>query len=150
MIHIGFTGTQKGMTPMQRDKFVELLIQLQRVNNYETTLHHGDCIGADAEAHEVAYCAGTLIHIHPQDKDVSKRAFCDKSRWHTASTVVHPAKPPLSRNEDIVRASAVLLATPYENVEVRRSGTWATIRLAVRNKVPAFIILPNGDLEVRR
>ena len=43
---IGFTGTQKGMTHHQ---LIKLLDELCSYSNIE--LHHGDCIGADAQAH---------------------------------------------------------------------------------------------------
>jgi hypothetical protein len=30
-----------------------------------TTLHHGDCVGADADSHDIASAEGLCITIHP-------------------------------------------------------------------------------------
>jgi len=48
---VGFTGTQAGLTPKQK---LELRSLLMDYRDDITEFHHGDCIGADADAHEIA------------------------------------------------------------------------------------------------
>jgi predicted Rossmann fold nucleotide-binding protein DprA/Smf involved in DNA uptake len=49
---------------------------------------------------------------------------------------------PLVRNKVIVNISDVILATPFEDKEVMRSGTWSTIRYARKVGKTPIIILP--------
>src|ERR1039457_4711407 len=112
-----------------------------------TTLHHGQCIGSDCEAAEVAYELGFTIIAHPGylPKNPSwkgSRGSFDKN--HTT----FPEKPFLVRDQDIVDASEILIATPAQKNEVLRSGTWATIRYGEKSK-PVIIIFPDGECEVR-
>jgi len=50
---------------------------------------------------------------------------------------------PLDRNKKIA-SCPVLIACPKEDHEIRRSGTWATIRYAVHGMSDVYVILPNG------
>ncbi len=130
---VGFTGTQAGMTTPQLQSF-QALLQLVK----SAKLHHGDCIGADAQAHDTATNLEMPIVIHPPLED-RKRAF----KW---SDVVRPARAYLDRNHDIVDETDVLLATPKESLEVLRSGTWATVRYAYKQGKLVLLILPDGLL----
>ncbi len=56
-------------------------------------LHHGDAVGADAEAHEIAIGLGCAIVIHPPAVE-TQRAF---------KTAAEIRAPNLVRNKDIVR-----------------------------------------------
>lgn len=131
-IIIGFTGTQEGMTEEQ------FQIVLSLVNIYNpSSVHHGDCIGADYQFHEiVSYHANnrTFITIHPPE-DSSKRAFC------RGYELILKPKPYLDRNRDIVDRSTILIAAP-KSKEVLRSGTWATIRYARKINRPHIIVMP--------
>lgn len=100
MRRVGFTGTRAGMTTLQRVRVLELLSRLAPGERF----HHGDCIGADKEAHDTARSCGLLIEAHPSTLD-EFRAFTD-------ADVVHQAKPPLDRNRDIVDAVELLVAAP--------------------------------------
>jgi hypothetical protein len=136
-LHIGFTGTQKGMTDFQLAKVKDLLEYFK--NNGFNTVHHGDCMGADKQFHLLADALGFRIVIHPPDND-SKRAFCPGG-------VLLSAKPYLERNRDIVKASHLLIAAPKENTEVLRSGTWATIRYAQKQSgMEIRIIFPRENV----
>lgn len=77
---IGFTGTSRGMTQQQKDALAWLFRLLPG-----SELRHGDCIGADSEAHDI-YLLNVLlssedsIYIHPgynqrRPNDESKAAF---------------------------------------------------------------------------
>lgn len=129
---IGFTGTQKGLTQKQRDSLFLLLNEHKR-----TDFRHGDCIGADAEAHIFARNAGHKIIIHPPI-DKSKQAFCRGDGYVAA-------KDYLDRNHDIVRASQWIIACPKGFAEELRSGTWATIRFAKKLGKRLTIIWPDGS-----
>lgn len=59
-----------------------------------------------------------------------------------------PVKKPLDRNRDIVEAAEVLIACP-DGPERQRSGTWATIRHALRVGKPVVIVWPDGRVERR-
>jgi hypothetical protein len=122
IVKVGFTGTQSGMTPKQIFRVAQILHNLiENCNGDGSEFHHGDCMGADAEAVVIARRLGFKIHCHPPT-DESKRSFAPYD-------VVYPAKPYLERNKDIVMAGVTaLIATPKLPVEEIRSGTWATVR----------------------
>ena len=136
MLHVGFTGTRRGMNTRQELTVQRVLDRLGAV----TAFHHGDCIGADYQAHEIAAMLDIPIVIHPPI-DSSRRAFC------AAATVSEPL-PYRGRNRAIVDASRVLIAVPYEaRGSVPRSGTWSTVRYAVKRGVTVIVIRPDGEID---
>jgi hypothetical protein len=137
-LHVGFTGTQAGCTEPQLASLCALLIDLDA-----RILHHGDCIGADAQAHDLARILGMRVELHPPD-DGRKRAWCamHEDEW------VYPARYYLDRNADIVNSARILLACPSEETgESLRSGTWATVRAARRRGKHIAVIRPSGRVE---
>lgn len=100
-------------------------------------MHHGDCVGADAQFHALVreILPDARIVIHPPLSD-SKRAFCDGDETKEARAY-------LARNRDIVRDSDVLLAAPQSSEEILRSGTWATIRFARKRNHPVILVPPD-------
>lgn len=148
--HLGFTGADHALTPRQNLKlraWVGSYARNCRANGITVVGHHGDCVGGDAEFHAILLSDGGVVEIHPPD-DPKKRAFCQGAR------AVYPEKPYLKRDDDVARASEVVLACPAEDREVVRSGTWATVRAAVRRGKDVVIITPDGTVrsyeEVRR
>lgn len=136
---LGFTGTQEGMSRKQRNELVEHLKRWK--NEYEfLEIHHGDCIGADAEFHhfcELVWPKKRLqVVIHPPEIE-TKRAFCENKTQD-----VLPAKAYLDRNKDIVECSEGMIAAPKNNTEEKRSGTWSTVRFARKQNVPVMIMNP--------
>jgi hypothetical protein len=127
---IGITGTRHGMSGVQRATLYCLLKSVRM----STELHHGDCLGVDAEAHELANDFGLRTVIHPP-ADEKLRAWCH-------GDIVLPRKPYLERNRDIVDACDVLLAFPFEEKEQDRGGTWYTVRYARETGVPCLVGLP--------
>lgn len=138
--HVGFTGTQRGMTAAQQESLQREFMSLD--SSYEQWLfHHGDCIGADEEADKMARAFGAKIIIHPPDKD-TKRAFCSVRFCDMRAK----PKPYLERNKDIVGASSILFAAP-DGPERQRSGTWSTVRYARKIKCDYKIFMPDGSVE---
>ena len=109
------------MTDFQKQTFVRLIRHLN-----PTEFHHGDCVGADAQAHDLvrANVPGCRIVLHIPDS-TSNRAFCSADR-------VRKPLPYLVRNQKIISYSDHLIAAPKTREEVLRSGTWSTIRSAMR------------------
>lgn len=136
---LGFTGTQKGMTQRQRATVRYLFSEL----NMEV-LHHGDCVGADAQAHREAEAYEIDIVVHPPTDGV-KRAFCQP---RVNVTVLDP-RPYLARNRDIIAAGTDgLIAAPRGHVEQPRgSGTWATVRYARKARRRIWIVFPDGTFK---
>jgi hypothetical protein len=127
-------------------------------------LHHGDCIGSDADsnmaamlenAHRVFTEQGRLhqitIWIHPPE-DNKYRAYCNGHVWLSP-------KPYLERNADIVdmlppwgKVIATPRQTPGKEPQgyLRGEGTWWTVRYALNANRVVSIIWPDGTTEVRK
>lgn len=139
---IGFTGTQRGMTFEQKVAVYRLL----RLPEYEFgKCRHGDCIGADADFHELCLQVPRQVIIHPPT-DPKKRAYClARHPTYRAFVSQTDAAEYMQRNLDIVKQSRILIATPGEVQEQLRSGTWATVRYA-RRCIPVTIVYPDGSI----
>ncbi len=125
---VGFTGTRLGMSQHQKEQFVIKLFELD-VHEF----HHGDCIGADADAHDVVreFFPTVRIIIHPPEK-TRTQAF------KTGDEARIPA-PYIMRDKDIVRESEYMIGAPH-GPEVGRSGTWTTLRYARKTNKPHTIL----------
>jgi len=100
-----------------------------------TEVHHGDCLGADAEFHAIATVLGIRTIAHPPI-DTRLRAYCKADE-------IREPKLSVARDADVVAECEYLIAAPYEYAERRRgSGTWLTIRIARRTKTPHGIVYP--------
>lgn len=132
----GFTGSRWGMTPRQRDTLGWVLDHERQTGAPGAReFHHGDCVGADEQAAAVARSLGYKIIGHPP--------LVEKLRAHFPSDEETAPLPYEQRDQAIVDAVMNMLATPH-GPEVRRSGTWMTIRYARHRKVPRLIIEPDG------
>ena len=137
MIHLGFTGTRKGMTGLQINKFQELIQELD-----VTRFVHGAAPGADLQAHDI--CIRQRVpYIEVWPAIGAKTPDWDALGWPNH---VRVAKPALERNHDIVDRCDLLIATPETVEEMLRSGTWATIRYARKVKRQHMIIRPCGQV----
>lgn len=134
MFKVGFTGTQHGMTLRQKAVLKDFLTRY--FVDSTDQFHHGDCIGADEEAHEIAKEIGYEIHIHPP-KYEEKRAFCKGDKYYAPRDY-------LVRNRNIVDMTDKLLGASRLMREELRSGTWSTIRYAKKNGKKYTVILPQG------
>lgn len=116
---LGFTGTRKGMTDWQKRRFRAFLRHFR-----PEVFYHGDCVGADAQAHKLVRETLPDCRIVVCPGDIPKlRANC-KGDFNDA-----PA-PCLVRNTQIVAHTDELIAAPETDEEQVRSGTWATVRTA--------------------
>lgn len=139
-IHVGFTGTHYGMREIQKQKFYKLIKEFEVGFHF----HHGDCIGSDEQAHDFVnlYTKSSII-IHPP-KNPKKRAFC-KDYFELREEDDY-----IKRNHKMIDECSVLIATPAQNEEILRSGTWSTIRYARKKKIDIYIIFPNGSLKTEK
>jgi hypothetical protein len=134
--YVSFTGTSRGMNKIQFAKVSEFLFN--NVDRFDLAIH-GDCIGADAEFHTICKVLNVPIDIHPCDI-THFRAFCEGFR-------VFPIDKPLTRNKTMIDKADLTLATPFENQEVLRSGTWSSIRYAKKKDKMLIIFYPDGRIE---
>jgi hypothetical protein len=131
MNRVGFTGSRRGMSDLQKKKVIKIINKLN-----PHIIHHGDCVGCDKEFNDI--CESIYKVIHPP-KDESQRAFCEGDE-------ILKEKPYLERNKDIVNCCDLMIATPFESNEILRSGTWSTIRYAIKENKNIIIVLPNGKV----
>jgi len=136
---VGFTGTKKRMTKKQKMMIKKILIKFKDIID---EYHHGDCIGSDEEFHEIVSSLGFnfKINIHPPINP-KYRAFCKGG-------IILPSKEYIERDDDIIDASTLMLATPKEFHEILHSGTWTTIRHSIKKGIPLAIIYPNGKIDL--
>ena len=136
---IGFTGTRNGLSVHQRRA---LMSELTR--HRPTVFVHGDCIGADADAHGLVIDHELPIKIVIRPCDFpGMRAHCK------GATITHRATDPLARNRHIVLGCDLLIACPPADEwrGLKRGGTVYTIRYALKEIVPVVVLLPSGDRE---
>jgi hypothetical protein len=134
---VGFTGTREGMALAQYRRLIGW-IRGQTIAQF----HHGCCVGADEEAFDlVATFTKAEIHAHPS----TLRSMTSNTAL-LGSHVKHSVQLPLTRNRDIVMACDILLATPLQETEELRSGTWATIRYAWKTGKPVRVFWPDGTI----
>lgn len=140
MRHLGFTGTRLGMTDPQRTTVRRYLSALH--GQGFTWLHHGDCVGADEEAHAIWTGLAGMVHVHPGKLPGEPgRAMCQ-------ADVVGRVLGPLIRNVEIIETVSALVAAPGTEGEVVRSGTWATVRAALRLGRWVVVCTPSGEHHV--
>lgn len=141
-IRLGFTGTRQGLTDAQRDALYTYIHECPAFSE----VHHGACLGADAEFVDMIHEQGDegwvcQIIAHPGDQPEMTDIESLKR-----SDLVLPRKPMFQRDRDIVNASTILLACPKGPEEVR-SGTWSTIRYARRTPCKIVIFWPDGKVQ---
>lgn len=127
---IGFTGSREGMSLYQQEQFVLKLFELGI-----TEFHHGDCEGADAQAHDLVreFFPEARIVVHPP-KSNYLRAF--KQGDHIMAPDDYT-----SRDQRIVDSTDYLIGAPKITVtEEARSGSWYTIRYARRTHKPNTVL----------
>jgi hypothetical protein len=135
-MRIGFTGTREGLSEKQWKDVLDFFV---KYGKNITEFHHGDCVGADADAHWIATAHIGLdkIWVHPPEA-AQWRAFCKSP---------HIARPLgyLARNLSIIRSVDRMIACPkeeFEPAQKRGAGTWHAIRHARAQGKPVLIVTP--------
>lgn len=155
MLKVGFTGSRRGMTKLQTAEWLKFIVE-----HHPFELHHGDCIGADAQGHMNYYTypeKGKRIVIHPPIND-TYRAFTHLSFDWTVEEVmddtvveVRPEKEYLDRNADIVNDTEFLVAFPNRDTVHKGKGgggTWSTVRYARAKGKKVIVVYQNGNIDV--
>lgn len=126
---VGFTGTREGMSLHQKEQFVIKMAEL-----HPTEFHHGDCVGADAEAHDIVreFFPNVVIHVYPP--------LSSKQQAFKAGDITYNRAPYLDRDKSIVDSVEHMFGAPKSNIELLRSGTWTTIRYARKQSKPIVVL----------
>lgn len=135
MAAIGFTGTRQGMTLAQREAFRRTIRALAF-----DEFHHGDCVGADADAHDEVRrcCPNVRIIVHPP-ADETHRAHCRGDECRAPLT--H-----FARNRAIVEETYMILGASLTPHRTERGGTWYTLDRAYRAGMIVHVHWPDGTV----
>lgn len=103
---------------------------------------HGDCLGADEEWHRLVRQHAPAARIEVYNVPGPWNAGC-------SADVAHRRRDYLRRNREMVDRADWVIATPLTAREIQRSGTWSTVRYAIRKKkritlYPPRVELPKG------
>jgi hypothetical protein len=138
-LKIGCTATRKGLTTQQKDSLRKYLQSLPGIPH---EFHHGDCVGGDAEFHDmVVDCidkANRTIIIHPPTNN-SLRAYKQGDEYREAKSY-------LVRNREIVNEVLLLIGMPCDMIQQTNGGTWYTIGYAKKVNCDCVIIWPDGSI----
>lgn len=138
----GFTGTRDGLTWKQR---ASLYLLLERAR--PAWLHHGDCVGADSEAHDLAGRLRIRRAIHPPS-DSRLRAWCPPVTG--LDGLPRDPLPYLTRDRRIVEETHWLIACPKQQpLDPRKGGgTWYTVDYARGKGRMVVFVWPDGTIEI--
>ncbi len=141
-MNVGFTGTQY-IDKITTGQMIKLIDQIKKFAPEVEEWHHGGCKGADNIFHLYAcfYMRENnndgKIFVHPASNvDPIKVADIKPQK----DIIVLDPVPALDRNQDIVDNVDILIALPSSSTEVKRSGTWATIRRARKKGIDIIFI----------
>ena len=137
---LGFTGTRKGWTPQQAFAVRDCLASLP------DEAVHGGAIGADESFDTLLRqngFVGNKILIYAMEN--RQRFWLD--HVPVGLRLQGCSGSPLARNLLIIKVCNHLLATPATDHEVRRSGTWATVRYARKARKPITLVFPDGNVK---
>jgi hypothetical protein len=142
--HVGFTGTRHGMSQKQRQAFRFALDNIRlNLPDYGFTerpwFHHGDCVGADNEAANVAHDLGFFIVCHPPVSN-ELRAF---NQW---TGHFYEEETYFKRNRNIVNHSHLLFGTPIAFTDRQAGGTWYTISYSIKRDCDTYVVDREGNV----
>ena len=140
---LGFTGSRMGMTAAQAATFKRLISE-----ENVTLFVHGDCVGADAEAHDMIEAIKPEVNIV-----VAPSLNATLRAWRKPRTgVLCEARASVDRNRAIAVMCEMLVATPRQRVVstsgfILPSGTEQTINFALDYGRPVRVIKEDGTIE---
>ena len=73
---IGFTGTRNGMTFGQHSTFYDVMLVMPTIEEF----HHGDCKGADENAHNYAVKMAEKVIVHPPINPLNRAGCTGKNQ----------------------------------------------------------------------
>ena len=155
-----FTGARRGTVLSQWKTVGDRLYELGRTRN-EIGVMHGGAQGADATFHGMVVAKMLLrdapwawLRIYPA---LGNPAAFGVTHERLRDRIVSlPPATPLDRNRLMLTEAkrldprVRLLAVPSSTTELRRSGTWATVRYARELGVPITLVLPDGSIREER
>lgn len=145
---IGVTGSRRG--PVTQEQGEALVFMIENLHEHGAmALHHGKALGVDKFCHMRAYrlsMSGMTARVYPPLKGTYRAE--NLPMWPGCHEFAPKAYG--ARDWDIVQASAVLLAAPgFPEFDPRsgRSGTWLTVRYALRLRMPVYTADTLGNIE---
>lgn len=126
---VGFTGTRDGMNDFQKQKFIECLQEL-----CISEFHHGDCVGADSDAHDI------IRTLYPSVKIVIHPPIENGQRAYKMGDEILLEYSYLERDRNIVDITEFLIGAPLVNDIKSFGGTWYTLRYAMKLTKPYVIL----------
>lgn len=158
----GITGSREGTSDIALSIFKSIVEQQimvlstldPTVKDITTQLvvRHGDCVGVDEQCHNILLdfmpTKKIFIAIHPP-KIQTYAANCRSFPGYDGYMYKWQPLSYLERNDQIVEHSEILIAFPKTRIEEQKSGTWYTIRRAIRSSIPVIIIHQDGEIEHR-
>ena len=133
---VGFSGTRQGMTDAQKEAFSALIRELG-----PTEFHHGDAIGADAEA------ADAVNQLLQRPKIICHPCYFNAQRaWTKFNDEKRPVRDTHVRNRRIVAETDLLVGCPKSMKRLQSTGTWHTIGEAEGKGKPRFVVWPDGTI----
>ena len=149
MNNLGFTGSRHGLTEIQKKVLIDNIIEFRynEILNFKTDINKpfnsldGCCIGADDIFYNI--CDMLSFNTIGYPGFYSTHPMRSKILRNRMKAV----KSPLQRNKNIVYNSNLMIACPNTKEEIKRSGTWATIRYTKQLIKPLIIIYPDGNIE---
>ena len=134
---IGVTGTRSGATLYQIEsvyKFLNKCVEFCQSRDEIIELHHGDCVGADADVTSIASSLGIRLISHPPIKE-DLRAFVNSQETRDPFSY-------FERNRHIVDEIEILFVVPYQMSRQTSGGTWYTYDYACKKNKHVKIFWP--------
>lgn len=128
---MGFRGTRKGMTERQKEALRQVLDECRPIE-----FHHGNCVGADAEAHAIVWTSYPKIRVVIHLPTNQKLRACGEGVEQV------PARGYTARNRELVKTCDMVVAATRLMEEPQKSGTWAAIRYARIRQMTLIVLEP--------